>query len=849
VDPTWPLLGRHDEIARLEDAVRGGEGIVFAGPPGVGKTRMLRAAMDIAAGDGYDVELVTATRAGASIPLGAAAHLLPASQLANPDAGFHYAACHWDDDRKLLLAVDDAHLLDERSAALVHHLCAHRHAVVVATVQSGAPTPDAVTALWHNGSLRRVELAPLPGPVVDDLIDRVLDGDVPASVRASLVRLADGRPRQLQALVLDGLEAGTLTRAYGTWQWHGAPAGTWRLRELVETGLAGCDPATRSVLELVAFGEPLPLRLLEPEPGLLTAERAGLLDVVRDGRRSLVRLRQPIHGEVLRATLPPISAREVHRTLAARHSAYPARRQEDLLRGAAWGLAAGAQPDGKTLLRAAQHALAGHDLPMAERLSRAAVEAGIDEARSFLADVLRWRGRAGEGLAVLTHDGRPAERTRWRTTKARLLYWGLARHREARRMLDVPADRSTVTHALVLVSEGRCREALDVALPIAADETELVDSRLWAFTCAVSAHAAIGQTATALALADHGLSFARDHRDGIRTGEPYLALARAYALLFAGRLAEARTAAEHGGHSALRVDNQAMMAAWAALGGTVAQLQGDLRTAVAALREAVAIGEREDPTGSLRLHTMVLAGALAMTGAGADAASALRSADRCPSLVPRHFRPQAEMNRAWVAATQGHLLDAADLALDAAALARDADLPCLEAFVLYEVARFGSAARVQRRLGELAGVTDSALVSAFASAAAALAAEDGPALTLAAATFAELAAPLLAAETMTAAANAYQATGRTTKATVALERAREFAAQCTNVQTPGLTSHTCTTRLTPREREIAALATRHTSPQIAQQLRLSVRTVNNHLAHVYDKLGITGRADLAMLFQ
>ncbi|HKN53680.1 MAG TPA: helix-turn-helix transcriptional regulator, partial [Amycolatopsis sp.] len=125
----WPLLGRHDEIASAEGAVHNGEGLVFAGPAGVGRTRMLRAAMDFAAGDGYDVELVTATRAGASIPLGAAQHLMPL-----------YDGKRRDGDRKLLLAVDDAHLLDEGSAALVHHLCAHRKAVVVATVLSEAPT-------------------------------------------------------------------------------------------------------------------------------------------------------------------------------------------------------------------------------------------------------------------------------------------------------------------------------------------------------------------------------------------------------------------------------------------------------------------------------------------------------------------------------------------------------------------------------------------------------------------------------------------------------------------------------------------------------------------------------------
>ena len=168
--------------------------------------------------------------------------------------------------------------------------------------------------------------------------------------------------------------------------------------------------------------------------------------------------------------------------------------------------------------------------------------------------------------------------------------------------------------------------------------------------------------------------------------------------------------------------------------------------------------------------------------------------------------------------------------------------------MLHNVARLGWAGRVQRRLSELAGVVDGALVGAFARSAAALAAADGPGLSAAAAAFAELPAPLLAAEAMTAAANAYQAAGRTTKATVALEQAREFLRQCTNAHTPGLTSHDGTNRLTPREREIAALATRHTSPQIAVQLRLSVRTVNNHLAHVYDKLGIAGRADLATLF-
>ena len=51
--------------------------------------------------------------------------------------------------------------------------------------------------------------------------------------------------------------------------------------------------------------------------------------------------------------------------------------------------------------------------------------------------------------------------------------------------------------------------------------------------------------------------------------------------------------------------------------------------------------------------------------------------------------------------------------------------------------------------------------------------------------------------------------------------------------------------LTDREREIAFLAANgQTSRQIADQLYLSYRTVNNHLQHVYDKLGARGRSEL-----
>ncbi|MGB0101215.1 MAG: helix-turn-helix transcriptional regulator, partial [Nocardioides sp.] len=54
-----------------------------------------------------------------------------------------------------------------------------------------------------------------------------------------------------------------------------------------------------------------------------------------------------------------------------------------------------------------------------------------------------------------------------------------------------------------------------------------------------------------------------------------------------------------------------------------------------------------------------------------------------------------------------------------------------------------------------------------------------------------------------------------------------------------------TPRLTGRELEIARLAAeRIRSREIAEQLGLSVRTVDNHLAKVFRKLGVSRREEL-----
>jgi DNA-binding CsgD family transcriptional regulator len=73
-----------------------------------------------------------------------------------------------------------------------------------------------------------------------------------------------------------------------------------------------------------------------------------------------------------------------------------------------------------------------------------------------------------------------------------------------------------------------------------------------------------------------------------------------------------------------------------------------------------------------------------------------------------------------------------------------------------------------------------------------------------------------------------------------------LAGRCEGATTPAL--HAVETRvvLTPAERQVAALAAAgRSNKEIAAELYLSLRTVENYLHRAYEKLGVSGRAELA----
>src|SRR5262245_53933215 len=115
----WPLVGRDDELALATAALADHGSVVLTGSAGVGKTRLARELL--ASLPNARTEWVAATQAAASVPLGPVAHLVPADVLGQGrDAtlrGIVGALQAENDGGRLLLGVDDAHLLDDASAA------------------------------------------------------------------------------------------------------------------------------------------------------------------------------------------------------------------------------------------------------------------------------------------------------------------------------------------------------------------------------------------------------------------------------------------------------------------------------------------------------------------------------------------------------------------------------------------------------------------------------------------------------------------------------------------------------------------------------------------------------------
>lgn len=436
MDQPWDFVGRAGELTKLTSAAMdaSSRGMVLSGAPGVGKSRLLREAVRALDPEKYAVHVAAANVASSGLPFGGLAQILPP----DPPIGRSAAGLlRWAVEalradagqRPIVLAVDDAHLLDPPSAALAH-LLVREGATLLGTLRTGEPVPSPIAALWTEDLLEHAELPPLTDEESRDLLATMLRAPVEAGSALRLGRLAAGNPLLLRELVMAARDGGEMTRVYGLWRWTGRLALAPSLADLISARIGGLTPAVRDVLDLVAFGEPLGLPLLVGacDPAAVEeAENRGLIRVAEDGRRRDVCLAHPLYGEVVRQSCAVTRSRRLLATLADLVERVGANRRDDLLRVAVWRLDSGTAQDGALLLDAAVQAFGRFDLALSTRLADAAREAGAGyPAAELLATVLLFADRADDAVRVLeaASDGPPA---RWATARATVAFWGQGR--------------------------------------------------------------------------------------------------------------------------------------------------------------------------------------------------------------------------------------------------------------------------------------------------------------------------------------------------------------------------------------------------------------------------------------
>ena len=868
----WPLVGREGELRQVDALIGAGRrAIVIAGPAGVGKTRLAAECLEGAASRGFVPLRVAATRAAANLPFGPFASLVPELAPGADLLGVLRQIAHEIVGRggatPVALMVDDAHLLDDLSAALTHLLATQHSVCLLATVRSGEIASDPIVALWKDGLAERIELKPLGPDQVAELLGAALRDPVDGATAHLLHKRTEGNVLFLREIVLGALEVGALRRTDGIWRMAEAAATSARLVEIIEARLVELDDALLRTLAVLALGEPLEAKVLQDiEPGvdLEALERRDVLRIERHDRRLHARLPHPLYGEVLRDRLSPLRARASAQALAEGLAATGARRREDSLRLATWSLEGGAPVRPAIMLAAATTARGRHDFSLAERLARAAVDAGAGfEAGLLLGQVCWLQGRAAEAeeqLRAIVEDATTdSQRALLANLRIIVLDFGLKRPdiavevaEEAEATIKNPADRDQITadRARILGRSGRYGDAVALTEPL----LPRTSGRALVSACfaAATSMTFTGQTAAAIEATERGLA-----AHLLLTGPPlpfgphlHLML-RGAALIIAGRLAEAQVLAEGEYQRAITEESAEAQPWFSGILAWTALNQG--RVAAAARQAGEAAGGFRDLGWPLfvRMGLTIRAHALALLGDPASARLVLGELDALGVPAAAFQGPEVLRARAWTEVAAGSVGEARRYLNEAVAMAQSGGACALESAALHDLARLDRATEAAPRLRDLAEVVEGPLAPARATHATALVSRDALSLEEASRAFEECGALLLAAEAAADASVAWHKEDESRKATAAERRSSDLAAHCEGARTPGLlTAVGARAVLRPRELEIARLAASGLSnKEIAARLFLSYRTVENQLHAAYEKLGVRNRAELSQALE
>ena len=859
---TWPLVGRASAVERVLQAFGQDDGVVIRGPAGVGKTRLLdecfRAASAVPA-----VRIV-ASSGLSHVPLGA---LAPASGIAIGPAAFDAFVETVEQSRlpRPLVVVDDIHWLDSESIGLLHQLVVAKTIRLVATMRSGQSRSVALEQLWASTRLAFVDIGPLPPRDAATLLETALGGAFEPGTEATLLDASAGNVLYLRELVDGSIASGVLAAEDGVWRLRGPMVGTPQLEEIIAARHADASGEELEALEVLALSGRVPLELIEQLVEARTIEgleRKHLvtIDEPAPGNRRpgalTVDLVHPVHGEVLRRRMPSLARIRLSRRLVDVAAAIDEPTPEVELRLGAWMRIAGGPGDAALLDRLARRALDAGDTELAAELGRQAVDAGAPFATAVMTAFSFTDFADHDAAAAVLDKGRaqlagpdPAAEAAFASCRAQIMWWWRRDLAGAYELLE----EALAQHPSIALPEaelamfdllrGRVRQAIDRMLPL-VDHPET--------STASTAMAVVGiggsytnETGRALPVAEAGFARSLARADGLLPPNPGLHLVgQIMGMAHDGQIDRAAGLASVVRDAAARQPSR-QARAWAAIcEGEVATLAGRHGDAVRAWREAERVWR---DLGVQGMQRWCLIGCATTAAEQRDVATLRAAVDACDELHAEGFELHESRllgARAWVQHLTGQP-DATTLVAEAFELALEQGAEYSAGAVLHALAQWDQPDLDALSRRDWSG----GLLRAWADHARAVDARDATLLDEAATVFAGLGANGFAAEASDQAALWHERAGRAAAAQRSRARRTELGVATAGPAPVPDPVGSLTSALSPREFAVARLAALGLSNrEIAAELVLSERTVENHLYRTFTKLAITRRGELASRF-
>ncbi|WP_049829274.1 helix-turn-helix transcriptional regulator [Arthrobacter sp. RIT-PI-e] len=410
-------MGRAEELAALRQSLRLQDvcGAVLVGAPGLGKTSLLQAVQDSSPHE-YFLR-VRGARATASAPYRALNFLLsrlPADLTSPPLLPTALTAYlrKRAGGRPLVFAVDNGELLDAASATLIGQLVANGTARLVMAVRDFARLDPVFSALWRGSRLIRLDVAPLDVAETRHLLEAELGAPVSREALEEVRDAAHGNPQAILETLQGLVDAGALARRGPAWVLLGnvpAPSAPGAAPSAV------LAPSECEVLKLLALAGP------SPWAHLIRLVAARDLDALQGrGLITVTLQQQPVFSVAAPRRVRALVAATSRAEAAALHSRYTAvsgaarSLEADPVRRTVWALKAGL-PVGEEQLVAAVSALnaegryahaaelvdAGRgagDAPTPPRLALQGAVAALGSGRHRTAEIL------GLSLATVTEQ-------------------------------------------------------------------------------------------------------------------------------------------------------------------------------------------------------------------------------------------------------------------------------------------------------------------------------------------------------------------------------------------------------------------------------------------------------------